>query len=120
MLILNFPIYAETEVIGVAHIQPAPHIDAEAGKAVTIVLPHVQSHAPEQATIRTIGGSSLWQGTNEEVAHFPISGPLAITIDLGAWANPFSGRIAPGKAYTCIPDTGIHWKATFHLVESTN
>lgn len=90
------------------------HIDQ--ATTVTIKLPRVPSGVSEHAIIRTIGGDILWQGTHEQIVHFPISGPLAITIDLGAWANPFSGRVAPGKAYTCIQDTGIHWKPTFHLI----
>ena len=111
------PIHTETEVTGVACI-PSPQNDTAVDDIVTITLPRVPLPAPNPVTIRTIVGTVLWQGPHGATARFPLSAPLAITIDLGAWANPFSSRVTPGKAYTCIQDSGIHWKPTFHLLES--
>ena len=62
-------------------------------------------------------GTRLWSGKHGQTASFEISEPANITIDIGKWANPFSGVVEPGKRYACVQDLGMHWKATFRLSE---
>ena len=89
---------------------------------VKIKLPNIELgtvglFSSRKATVETSGGKILWEGQHGQTAIFEIKQPTSVVIDLGKWANPFSGKVEPRKKYNCVQDMGIHWKATYRLAE---
>ena len=65
----------------------------------------------------TANGRVLWEGRHGETATFKLEKPTEITIDLGSWANPTDGIVSPTHTYELVPAYGLHWQATFRLLE---
>lgn len=87
-----------------------PNTEALGGQGI------INAFIAKDAYVRS-GARTLWEGKHGTMAIFEISAPAEITVDLGKWANPTTGKVVPGHRYQLVQDQGVHWKATFRLSE---
>lgn len=86
-------------------------------KIPNIELGTVGLFSSRDSSISTENGDVLWKGQHGQVASFNVTQPTKIVVNLGKWANSFSGVVEPGKRYSCVQDMGMHWKATYRISE---
>ena len=73
---------------------------------------------PPRAKIKKGDGTTVWAGWRGETAIFVINEPTDVTIRMGRFVYPFSGRVMPGRNYSCVQDkSGPHWKAVYRLCD---
>ena len=94
----------------------------KAGETVQIQLPDTEvgyaSPFPSRsASVMNARGQTLWAGKHGETAAFTLKRPEQVTVDLGGFADPVSGVVAPGGKYALTQESGAAGNAAYHIPE---
>ena len=94
----------------------------KAGETVQIQLPDTEvSYASpfpsRSASVMNARGQTLWAGKHGETAAFTLKRPEQVTVDLGGFADPVSGVVAPGGKYALTQESGAAGNAAYQITE---
>ena len=92
-------------------------------ETVQIQLPDTEagygsSFPSRSASVMDAQGQILWAGKHGETAAFVLNRPERVTVDLGGFAEPVSGVVAPGGKYALIQQSGAACNGAYQMMET--
>lgn len=94
----------------------------KAGETVQIQLPDTEAgyaspFPSRSASVMNARGQTLWAGKHGETAAFTLKRPEQVTVDLGGFADPVSGVVAPGGKYALTQESGAAGNAAYQITK---